>query len=132
MSGFIDSVSDRIIEYLTDNRTWDMREVRNIISLHFSQGMEKILRSEEAELAAEQEKLIAEQRKCYTSSRRNAEINAELLKLSRKRKAIRMRVGQAQDESELALLKKYLRQNDPELLERFYTTIPKRQRFAKI
>lgn len=132
MRKFIDNVSDRVVEYLRDNKTWDMQEVRNIISLHLSQGIEKVLRSDEADLAAKQASLIAEQRKCYTSSRRNAEINAEVLRLSQQRKAIRKIVGQAQDESELVLLKAYLRNNAPELLQEFYTTIPQRQKFAKV
>lgn len=41
MKRFIDNVSDKVIEYLCDNKTWDMHEVRNIISLHLSQGLEK-------------------------------------------------------------------------------------------
>lgn len=132
MRKFIDNVSDRVVEYLRDNKTWDMQEVRNIISLHLSQGIEKVLRSDEADLAAKQASLIAEQRKCHTSSRRNAEINAEVLRLSQQRKAIRKIVGQVQDESELVLLKAYLRNNAPELLQEFYTTIPQRQKFAKV
>lgn len=51
MQEFIDEVSDKIIEYLRDNKTQDMQEVRNIISLHFSEGLVKVFYDEEAELA---------------------------------------------------------------------------------
>lgn len=132
MKKFIDKVSDQVVDYLRDNKTWDMQEVRNIISLHLSRGIEKMLRSEEQKLADRQAALIAERTHPMTTSRRNAQINAELLTLSQERKAIRLRVAQAQDESELALLKKYLRKHNPDLLQEFYNTIPKRQKFAKI
>lgn len=76
--------------------------------------------------------MIAERTHPKTTSRRNAQINVELLKLSQGRKAIRSRIMQAQDESELVLIKKYLREHDPDLLQAFYATIPQRQKFAKI
>lgn len=132
MKRFIDNVADKVIEYLCDNKTWDMHEVRNIISLHLSQGLEKVLRSEEQVLADKQAALIAERTHPKTTSRRNAQINAELLKLSQGRKAIRSRILQAQDESELVLIKKYLRGHAPDILQDFYKTIPQRQKFAKI
>ena len=102
MRRFIDNVSDKVIDYLCDNKTWDMHEVRNIISLHLSQGLEKVLRSEEQVLADKQAALIAERTHPKTTSRRNAQINVELLKLSQGRKAIRSRIMQAQDESDAA------------------------------
>lgn len=45
---FVDNVSDRIVDYLRDNKTQDMQEVRNIISIHLSHGLLSVLRNEEA------------------------------------------------------------------------------------
>ena len=132
MKQFADMVSDKVIEYLRDAKTQDMKEVRNIISLHFSQGLDQALRNEEAELAARQAELIAEQRRCYNSPKRNAEINAQLLDLARQRKATRKASCQAQENGDLFKLKGFLRERAPELLEEFYTTIPKREKFTKL
>lgn len=116
---FIDNVSDMIVDYLRDNKTQDMQEVRNIISIHFSHGLLNVLRNEEAELAAEQSKLIAEQRNGAISSKRNAQLNAMILELAQKRKAIRKASAMAQESGELFKLKGFLKENAPELLERF-------------
>lgn len=117
---FVDNVSDRIVDYLRDNKTQDMQEVRNIISIHLSHGLLSVLRNEEAELAAEQSKLIAEQRNGAVSPKRNAQLNAMILELAQKRKAIRKASAMAQENGELFVLKGFLKENAPELLEQFY------------
>lgn len=129
---FIDEVSDKIIEYLRDNKTQDMQEVRNIISLHFSEGLIKVFYDEEAELAMKVQKLQEEQKYCYTSPRRNAEINAELLELSRKRKAIRKRTYDALDDNEAKRVRILLKEKSPELYEEIYKSIPLKKPFVKI
>jgi hypothetical protein len=129
---FIESVSDKVVEYLRDNKTQDMQEVRNIIALHFSSGLEKAFYDEEADLAKKMEELIAEQKSTYTSSRRNSEINSELLKLSQKRRSIRKKATEAMDAREFVVLKKWLRNNHSEILDVFYATQPKKEPFAKL
>lgn len=129
---FIMSVSDRIIEYLRDNKSQDMQEVRNIISLHFSDGLEKFFYDEEAELAKRVEALIAEQKSVYTSGRRNSEINSELLRLSQKRRSIRKKAVEVMDAREFIVLKKWLRDNHSEILDNFYETQPKKKPFARL
>ncbi len=129
---FIMSVSDRIIEYLRDNKSQDMQEIRNIISLHFSDGLEKFFYDEEAELAKQVEALIAEQKSVYTSGRRNSEINSELLRLSQKRRSIRKKAVEVMDAREFVVLKKWLRDNHSEILDNFYETQPKKKPFARL
>lgn len=92
----------------------------------------KIHKIQAAELAMKVQKLQEEQKYCYTSPRRNAEINAELLELSRKRKAIRKRTYDALDDNEAKRVRILLREKSPELYEEIYKSIPLKKPFVKI
>ena len=132
MQEFIDNVSDRIVDYLRDNKTQDMQEVRNIIALHFTDGLSQVFYSEDDEIVKKMTKLIKERDSVYISSRRNAEINAELLKLSQKRKMIRKKAAEIKDASQFVRLIRYLRKNASDLLDSFYETEPKQEPFKKL
>ena len=129
---FINNVSDKIIDYLRDNKTQDMQEVRNIIALHFSQGLIDVFYDEEAEIAKMVESLQREQKYGYTSPKRNSEINAELLRLSQRRKAIRKRASEAMDENEAKYVRKLLKEKSPEIYDEIYKSIPMKKPFIKL
>ena len=129
---FINNVSDKIIDYLRDNKTQDMQEVRNIIALHFSQGLIDVFYDEEAEIAKKVESLQREQKYGCTSPKRNAEINAELLRLSQQRKAVRKRAAQAMDENEARYVRKLLKEKYPEMYDEIYKSIPMKESFIKL
>ena len=129
---FINNVSDKIIDYLRDNKTQDMQEVRNIIALHFSQGLIDVFYDEEAEIAKMVESLQREQKYGCTSPKRNSEINAELLRLSQRRKAIRKRASEAMDENEAKYVRKLLKEKSPEIYDEIYKSIPMKKSFIKL
>ena len=129
---FINNVSDKIIDYLRDNKTQDMQEVRNIIALHFSQGLIDVFYDEEAEIAKMVESLQREQKYGCTSPKRNSEINAELLRLSQRRKAIRKRAYEAMDENEAKYVRKLLKEKSPEIYDEIYKSIPMKKSFIKL
>lgn len=109
-----------------------MQEVRNIIALHFSQGLIDVFYDEEAEIAKMVESLQREQKYGYTSPKRNSEINAELLRLSQRRKAIRKRASEAMDENEAKYVRKLLKEKSPEIYDEIYKSIPMKKPFIKL
>ena len=129
---FMDNVSDKVVDYLRDNKTQDMQEVRNIISLHLSDGLTQALYDEDETIVRKMEALIKERDTIYKSGKRNAEINAELLKLSQKRKSIRKKASEAMDARQCVRLIKFLRHNYSEILDEFYETEPKKEPFKKV
>ena len=129
---FIDNVSEKIVDYLRDNKTQDMQEVRNIISLHFSDGLIKAFYNEDEEIVNEMERLTIERASVYSSSKRNAEINARLMKLSQRRKAIRINSAEARDAKKLVRMIRFLKANAPLVLDAFYDQEPKDKPFKKV
>lgn len=129
---FIDNVSDRIIDYLRDNKTQDMQEVRNLISLHFSDGIAQLFYDEDEYIVRQMEALIKVRDTLYKSSKRNSEINAELLRLSQKRKSIKKKAHETMDARDFVLLLQWMRQNHPDILDAFHETQPKKKPFAKV
>lgn len=129
---FIDNVSDKVVDYLRDNKIQDMQEVRNIISLHFSEGLIKAFHKEDEEIVNEMARLIEERDSSYSSSRKNAEINARLMKLSQKRKTIRINAAEARDAKTLVRMIRFLKANAPLVLNAFYEQEPKEKPFKKI
>ena len=129
---FIDSVSNKIVDYLRETKMQDMQEVRNIISLHFSDGLTKVFYSEDEEIVRKMEALIKERDTIYRSRRRNKEINAELLTLSQRRKVIKKRASEAMDARQCVRPIKFLRHNYSTILDEFYETEPKKEPFKKL
>lgn len=129
---FIDNVSGKVIDYLRDNKIQDMQEVRNLIALHFSDGITQLFYDEDEHIVRQMEKLTKERNTLYKSSKRNSEINAELLRLSQKRKSIKKRAHETMDARDFVLLLQWLRQNHPDILDAFHETQPKKKPFAKI
>lgn len=129
---FIDNVSDKIVEYLRDNKIQDMQEVRNLISLHFSDGITQLFYNEDEHIVRKMESLIRERDTIYKSPKRNSEINAELLKLSQKRKSIKLKAHETRDARTFISLLQWLRENHPSILDAFNETQPKAKPFAKI
>ncbi len=129
---FINNVSDRIVDYLRDNKSQDMQEVRNIIALHFSDGLTQMFYDEDEMVVRKMELLIKERDTIYKSSKRNSEINAELLKLSQKRKSIKLKAHETRDARTFISLLRWLRVNHPDILDAFYETQPKTKPFAKL
>ena len=109
-----------------------MQEVRNIIALHFSQGLIDVFYDEEAEIAKMVESLQREQKSGCTSPKRDSEINAELLRLSQRRKAIRKRASEAMDENEAKYVRKLLKEKSQELYDEIYKSIPMKKPFIKL
>ena len=128
----MDNVSDKVVDYLRDNKTQDMQEVRNIISLHLSDGLIKAFHNEDEEIVNEMARLIEERDSSYSSSRKNAEINARLMRLSQKRKAIRINSAEARDAKQLVRMIRFLKVNAPLVLNAFYEQEPKEKPFKKI
>ncbi len=129
---FINNVSDRIVDYLRDNKSQDMQEVRNIIALHFSDGLTQMFYDEDERIVRKMESLIKERDTIYKSSKRNSEINAELLNLSQQRKNIKKKAHETMDERDFVLLLQWLRKNHPDVLDAFHATQPKKKPFAKL
>ena len=129
---FINNVSDRIVDYLRDNKSQDMQEIRNIIALHFSDGLTQMFYDEDEMIVRKMESLIKERDTIYKSSKRNSEINAELLKLSQKRKSIKLKAHETRDARTFISLLRWLRVNHPDILDAFYETQPKTKPFAKL
>lgn len=129
---FINNVSDRIVDYLRDNKSQDMQEVRNIIALHFSDGLTQMFYDEDERIVRNMESLIKERDTIYKSSKRNSEINAELLNLSQQRKNIKKKAHETMDERDFVLLLQWLRKNHPDVLDAFHATQPKKKPFAKL
>lgn len=109
-----------------------MQEVRNIIALHFSQGLIDVFYDEEAEIAKMVESLQREQKCGCVNPKRNSEINAELLRLSQRRKAIRKRASEAMDENEAKCVRKLLKEKSPEIYDEIYKSIPMKKPFIKL
>lgn len=128
---FIDNVSDKVIDYLRENKTQDMQEVKHIISLHFSDGLDNMLHGEDEKIVAKMEELTKEMTAIYTSSKRNAQINAELMKLSQQRKNIRKKAAEIKDASQFVRLIRFLRNNHSNILDAFYENEPKQKPFKK-
>lgn len=129
---FIDNVSDKVVDYLRENKTQDMQEVKNIISLHFSDGLIKAFYNEDEEIVNEMERLTREKVSVYSSSKRNAEINARLMKLAQRRKAIRINSAEARDAKTLVRMIRFLKANAPLVLAAFYEQEPKEKPFKKV
>ena len=129
---FIDKVSDKIVDYLRENKTQDMQEVKHIISLHFSDGLDNMFYGEDERIVAKMEELTKERAAVYTSSKRNAQINAELMKLSQQRKNIRKKAAEVKDASQFVRLIRFLRHNYSDVLDAFYENEPKQKPFRKL